>query len=142
MSQNQNDEGGAEGAAAKESGDLKHKFERAVKGWELRDRKLGAMGAETRIPQLPGRWGGGGEWRLIPRSIVGHMQPLDLSPAAPRSPARVLPDCFSASLWHFSSLMRREVLLHCSARHPRRLALGNCGDKKGGGHKALVCRCL
>lgn len=99
MSQNQNDEGGAERAAARESRDLKHKFVRAVKGWELRDRKLGAMGSETRIPQLPGRWGGGGEWRLIPRSIVGHMQPLDLSPAAPRSPARVLPDCFSASLW-------------------------------------------
>lgn len=63
MSQNQNDEGGAESAAAKESRDSKHKFERAVKGWELRDRKLGATGSETRIS--PARWevgwGRGGE---------------------------------------------------------------------------------
>lgn len=77
---------------------------------------------------------------------MGHMQPLDLSPAAPRSPARVLPDCFSASLWPQClprlCQLRREILLHCSARHPCRLTPGNCGDKKGGGCKALVCRCL
>lgn len=113
MSQNQNDEGGAERAAGGSPEIWRVNFNGMVKGWELRAEKAETLDS----PAPPGAGSEPGEQTLIP-GIVGHRQPLDVSPAAPSSLAGCCQTVFSVSPWPLCLVrlcLRRKGWLHCSA---------------------------